>query len=55
MKFNNWTIDNLIAYLEAMKHAPADRLDFSRVPRVRGEIRIENGEWKDGKERDKNW
>ena len=48
MKFSNWTLDSLIEYLKAMKSAPADRLDCHCVPRVRGEIFVENGERKDG-------
>lgn len=48
MKFSNWTLDSLIEYLQAMKHAPADRLDYRCVARVRGEIFVENGERKDG-------
>lgn len=48
MKFSNWTLDDLIKYLTAMKSAPSDRLDYTCVPRVRGEIFVENGEPKDG-------
>ena len=48
MKFSNWTLDSLIKYLQAMKSAPTDRLDPHCVPRVRGEIFVENGERKDG-------
>lgn len=44
MKFRNFALDDLIAYLNAMKSAPSDRLDHSCVPRVRGEIFVENGE-----------
>lgn len=48
MKFSNWTLDDLIRYLIAMKSAPSDRLDYDYVPRVRGEIFVENGERIDG-------
>lgn len=48
MKFSNWTLDGLIEYLQSMKHAPPDRLDYRCVARVRGEIFVENGERKDG-------
>ena len=44
MKFNNWKLDDLIQYLTAMKSAPSDRLDYRCVPRVWGEIFVENGE-----------
>lgn len=47
MKFSNWTLDDLIEYLKSMKSAPLDRLDYTCVPRVRGEIFVENGERKD--------
>ncbi len=50
MKFSNWTLDSLIEYLTTMKSAPTDRLDYHCVPRVRGEIFVENGERKDGKD-----
>ena len=46
MKFQNWTIDGLISYLESMKSAPDDRLDYRYVARCSGEIEIENGERK---------
>lgn len=48
MRFRNWTLDELIEYLKDMKSAPADRLDYHCVPRVRGEIFVENGERKGG-------
>ena len=48
MRFRNWTLDELIEYLKAMKSDPADRLDYHCVPRVRGKIFVENGERKDG-------
>lgn len=44
MKFTNWTLDALIEYLIRSKSAPEDRLDPHCVPRVHGEIHIENGE-----------
>lgn len=43
MKLNNWTLDSLINYLKRIESAP-DKLDCYFVPRVRGEIFIENGE-----------
>ena len=46
LKFVNWKIEDVIEYLERMKSAPRDRLDYHCVPRVRGEIIIENGELK---------
>lgn len=47
MKFNGWSIDDLINYLTEMKSAPRDRLDSDCVPKCRGELIIENGEKKD--------
>ena len=55
MEFKNWKIDDLINYLQQMKHAPLDRLDYNCVPRVRGEIFIENGERIDGKSEEEIW
>lgn len=52
MKFNNWTIDELIDYLKRMKSAPSYRLNPDCVPRCSGEFDIVNGERKDGKEKE---
>lgn len=44
MKINNWTLDEVINYLNILKFAPKDRLDHRYTPRVNGEIFVENGE-----------
>ena len=44
MKFVNWKIDDLIEYLDRMESAPKDRLDYHCVPRVSGNITVQNGE-----------
>ena len=50
MKFKNWTLDNLIEYLESLKSAPSECLDYHCITRCNGEINVFNGERKDGKE-----
>ena len=46
---NNQRTSFLFQHQKAqLKSAPADRLDPNCVPRVRGEIFVENGERKDG-------
>ena len=45
MKFNNWTLDQLIEYLKQCKHS--NLLDYRHVTRVSGEIHMRNGEYKD--------
>lgn len=44
MKFYNWTIDEVINYLQILKFAPKDRLDYRYTPRVSGELFVQNGE-----------
>lgn len=56
MKFNNWTLDDLIEYLKQCKSAPL--IDCHYVTRCFGEITMYNGECKDGKDDDNerdNW
>lgn len=45
MKFNNWTIDDLIEYLKQCKHS--NMFDYKKVTRCSGEIHMVNGELKD--------
>ena len=54
MKFNRWTIDEVIDYLQKIKFAPTDRLDPRCVTRVYGELFVINGERKDD-EVDTEW
>lgn len=48
MKFNDWTLDQLIEYLKQCKSS--NLLDYRHVTRVSGEIHMRNGEYKDNKE-----
>lgn len=45
MKFGNWTVDQLIEYLQLSKRG----MDYECVTKCWGEIHIYNGERKDGK------
>ena len=47
MKFKNWKLDQLIEYLQLVRHS--SDLDYHYVTRVSGEIHCVNGERKDGK------
>ena len=49
MRFRNWTLDELIEYLKAMKSAPADRLDYHCVPRVRFNVEARSRDIRDDK------
>ena len=46
MRFNNWTVEELIHYLGTCKVG----MDYTCKTRVSGEIHIYNGEPKDGSE-----
>lgn len=46
MKFNNWTLEDLIKYLERLK--ASECFDYRCVPRCFGEIFFYNGEDKAG-------
>lgn len=48
MKFNNWKLDELIEYLQLVRHS--SDLNYKYVIRVSGEIHCFNGERKDGQE-----
>ena len=50
MKFKNWKLDDLIEYLQLVRHS--SDLDWRHVTRVSGEIHCFNGERKDGKPED---
>ena len=48
MKFKNWKLDQLIEYLQLVRHS--SDLDYHYVTRVSGELHCVNGERKDGKQ-----
>lgn len=53
MKFSNWKLEDLIEHLQQLRHS--SDFDYKCVTRVSGELRIFNGETKDGQPREDIW